>query len=63
MNGSLLKKYGLVSHQYPVRNVCAKFKDNNLSHFGTGAREVVATQEPFPSKTPATIKTAISNSL
>ena len=52
-----------MSLQHPVRNVCAKFKVNNLSHFGTGARKVVTTQEPFPSKTAATLKTAMSNSL
>ena len=55
------KKHSFV--QQSVRNVCAKFKVDRLSRFRAGARQVFDTQKLFPSKIPATMKTATSNSL
>ena len=49
--------------QQSLRNVCPKFKVDNLSRFRTGARQVFTTQKPFPSEIPLTMKTATSNSL
>ena len=46
-----------------LKNVCAKFKVNRLSRFRTGACQVFATQKPFPSEIPLTMKTTTSNSL
>ena len=49
--------------QQSVRNVCAKYKDDRLSRFRTGARHVFTTQKRFPSEIPLTMKTATTNSL
>ena len=49
--------------QQSVRNKFAKFKDDPLSRFRPGARQVFTTQKPFPGEIPLTMKTAISNSL
>ena len=49
--------------QQSVRNVCAKFKVDSLSHLCAGARQVVTAQKLFPSEIPLTMKTATPNSL
>ena len=58
-----LKKRKQLFVQHPVINMCAKFKVDRLSRFGTGAHKVFTTQKPFPSEIPLTMKTATSNSL
>ena len=63
MKDSLLKKTGRVFVQDPVENVCAKFKVNSSSYFGTGAREMFTTQTPFPGEIAPTNKNSKSNSL
>ena len=63
MNNLLLEKRGHEFVQQPVRNVCAKFTVDRLSHFCTGARQVFTAQKLFTSKIPLTVKTATSNSL
>ena len=49
--------------QQSVRNVCVKFKVDQVNRFRTGARQVLTTQKLFPSKIPLTMKIATSNSL
>ena len=62
MNNSLLEKIWARFCVAVVRNVCAKFKVDRLSHFRTGACQVFITHKPFPSEINVTAKTATPNS-
>ena len=63
MNDSLLEKTGASFCRASLRNMCANFEVDRTKRFGTGARQVFATQKSFPFEIPLTMKFATSNSL
>ena len=56
MNNLLLEKARIhfCSASFPVKNLCAKFKIDRTKRFGTGAHQILTTQNPFPDEIPQT---------
>ena len=52
LNKSFLKKREHVFVQYPVRNVCARFKVDRSSNFCIRAHQILTTQKPFSCEPP-----------